>query len=121
MNLCEAPDRGIMYALYTDKVIYEAYRKEQLPSEDELMNNLLELHLFDREKEYRYIKMRNGEVEICVTDETIPHDDAYIERIYTTESKTMSAHGQIEVINYICYDENDLMKISDYRLKEVEI
>mgnify|MGYP004461178201 FL=1 len=37
MNLCNAPDSGIMYALYTDRVIYEIYRKEQLPSEDELM------------------------------------------------------------------------------------
>ena len=44
MNLCDAPDRGVMYALYTDKIIYETYRKEQLPSEDELINNLLELH-----------------------------------------------------------------------------
>ena len=120
MNLCNAPDRGIMYALYTDRVIYETYRKEQLPSEDELMKNLLELHLFDTEKEYRYIKMRDCEVETCVTDELIPHDDSYIECIYTTGSKTTSVYGRIEVINYICYDENDLMKIPDYRLKEVK-
>ena len=45
MNLCNAPDSGIMYALYTDRVIYETYRKEQLPSEDELMKNLLELNV----------------------------------------------------------------------------
>lgn len=120
MNLCNAPDNGFMYALYTDRVIYETYRKEQLPSEDELMKNLLELHLFDTEKEYRYIKMRDCEVETCVTDELIPHDDSYIECIYTTGSKTTSVYGRIEVINYICYDENDLMKIPDYRLKEVK-
>ena len=46
MNLCNAPDNGFMYALYTDRVIYETYRKEQLPSEDELMKNLLELHRY---------------------------------------------------------------------------
>lgn len=120
MNLCNAPDSGIMYALYTDRVIYETYRKEQLPSEDELMKNLLELHLFDTEKEYRYIKMRDCEVETCVTDELIPHDDSYIECIYTTGSRTTPVYGRIEVINYICYDENDLMKIPDYRLKEVK-
>ena len=120
MNLCNAPDSGIMYALYTDRVEYRPYKKEELSKDDLQKQNLLELHLFDTEKEYRYIKMRDCEVETCVTDELIPHDDSYIECIYTTGSKTTPVYGRIEVINYICYDENDLMKIPYFRLKEVK-
>ncbi len=120
MNLSNVPEKGIMYALYIDKVKYEPYIKDQLPPKEELTQNLLELHLFDDQLEYRYIKKRDGEIETCVMDETIPHEDVYIERIFTFNGNDESAYGQIEVVNYICYDKNDLMKIPNYRLKEVK-
>lgn len=123
MNLLQAPTKGMIYALYTDRVVYEQYEKEKLPSEDVLKENLLELHLFDDMKEYRYIKKRNGIVEVCVEDQMIPHDDIYTERIFTM-GKTEEAVGEnescIEVVNYIIYDENDLITIPNYRLKEVK-
>lgn len=123
MNLLKAPTKGMIYALYTDRVVYEQYEKEKLPSEDVLKENLLELHLFDDMKEYRYIKKRNGIVEVCVEDQMIPHDDIYTERIFTM-GKTEEAVGEnescIEVVNYIIYDENDLITIPNYRLKEVK-
>ena len=46
MNLSKAPEQGIMYALYTDRVEYRPYKKEEL-SKDDLQKQLLELHLFD--------------------------------------------------------------------------
>lgn len=125
MNLLNAPEQGIMYALYRDRVVYEPYKREQLENEENLMRDLLELHLFDDTKEYRFIRKRKGDVEVCIDDSTVSHDDSYTEQIYTladnaemldeTSKKTL-----IEVVNYIIYDENDLMTIPNYRLKEVK-
>ncbi|WP_270840983.1 hypothetical protein [Mediterraneibacter faecis] len=125
MNLLNAPEQGIMYALYRDRVVYEPYKREQLEDNENLMKDLLELHLFDDTKEYRFIRKRKGDVEVCIDDSTVSHDDSYTEQIYTladnaemldeTSKKTL-----IEVVNYIIYDENDLMTIPNYRLKEVK-
>ena len=41
MKLEQAPEQGIMYALYKDRMIFEPYKKEELPKEDELKRNLL--------------------------------------------------------------------------------
>lgn len=58
MNLLNAPEQGMMYALYIDRVVYRHYKREQLESKEQLMKDLLELHLFDSKKEYRYIKSK---------------------------------------------------------------
>ena len=47
MNLLQTPEQGMMYALYTDRVVYESYSKNSLSSEEEIKNDLLEFHLFD--------------------------------------------------------------------------
>lgn len=127
MNLLNAPEQGIMYALYIDRVVYRTYKREQLEMAEQLEKDLLELHLFDSTREYRYIRKRKGDIEVCIDDTTVTYDDSYTERIYTLNEgmETLEhASGQvekgcIEVINYITYDENDLMNITNYRLKEV--
>ena len=121
MNLCNAPDSGIMYALYTDRVEYRPYKKEEL-SEDAIQKQLLELHLFDNTTEYRMIQSERGEIENVISDENMPHDDIYCEKIYTLKENEDQSKEQdycIEVVNYLTYDENDLLLIRNYRLKEV--
>ena len=83
MNLLNAPEQGIMYALYIDRVVYRTYKREQLEVEEQLEKDLLELHLFDSTREYRYIKKRKGDIEVCIDDTTVTYDDSYTERIYT--------------------------------------
>lgn len=127
MNLLNAPEQGIMYALYIDRVVYRTYKREQLEMAEQLEKDLLELHLFDSTREYRYIRKRKGDIEVCIDDTTVTYDDSYTERIYTlNEGMETLEHalgqvekGCIEVVNYITYDENDLMNITNYRLKEV--
>lgn len=125
MNLLKAPEYGTMYAIYIDKVLYELYTREQLLEKENLEVNLLELHLFDKEKEYRYIKKRKGYIETEISDETVElndKDDKYEETIFTlkkNQEKPDENHGEVRVINYIKYDENDLLTIQDYRLAEV--
>lgn len=122
MELLKAPERGILYALYTDRMEYRPYEREDLLlKEKDLQKNLLELHLFDEKKEYRFIKKRKGELEVVVCDERKDYDDLYIEKIFTQEDEKEKNHAScIEVVNYLVYDENDLLKIKNYRLKEVK-
>lgn len=121
MNLSKAPEQGIMYALYTDRVEYRPYKKEEL-SEDAIQKQLLELHMFDDTTEYRIIQSERGEIENVISDENMPHDDIYCEKIYTlneNEDQSKEQDHCIEVVNYLTYDENDLLLIRNYRLKEV--
>ena len=122
MELLKAPERGMLYALYTDQMEYRPYEREDLLlKEKDLQKNLLELHLFDEKKEYRFIKKRKGELEVVVCDERKDYDDLYIEKIFTQEDEKEKNHAScIEVVNYLVYDENDLLKIKNYRLKEVK-
>lgn len=123
MNLSNIPEQGILYALYTDKVKYEKYKKEELLEDLYLAEKLLELHLFDDTREYRYIKTRRGEMETLISDETVEHQDIYTEKILTLGNKKEKPDkdsGFVEVVNYITYDEDDLMRIGNYRLKEVK-
>lgn len=123
MNLSNIPEQGTLYALCTDKVKYEKYRKEELLEDPHLAEKLLELHLFDDTREYRYIKTRRGEMETLISDETVEHQDIYTEKILTLGNKKEKPDkdsGFVEVVNYITYDEDDLMRIGNYRLKEVK-
>ena len=87
-----------------------------------LQKQLLELHLFDDTTEYRIIRSEHGEIEIVISDENMPHDDIYCEKIYTLKENDEQSEEQdscVEVVNYLTYDENDLLLIRNYRLKEV--
>ena len=123
MNLSNIPEQGIVYALYTDKVVYRKYNREELLKDTPLTEKLLELHLFDDTCEHRYIKKRKGTVDEVICDAEIAYEDIYVERVLTLGNKKEKPDrdsGFVEVVNYISYDENDLMRIENYRLKEVK-
>ena len=125
MRLEQVPEQGILYALYTDKVVYAPYIRSELHTEEICTEGLLELHLFDDKTEYRYVRRRGQKQEPELTeisDETISHDDCYVERIFTLkdrQEKPDTDAAVVEVVNYITYDENDLLRIDNYRLQEV--
>ena len=58
-----------------------------------------------------------------ICDAEIAYEDIYVERVLTLGNKKEKPDkdsGFVEVVNYISYDENDLMRIENYRLKEVK-
>lgn len=132
MDYSLMPEKGTEYALYKDKVVYKEYNEK--PDKSEFGDNLLELHMFDKDKEYRYVKLSGNKViEKVISDESEFGSEKelldgqtkeqiqkkreelkYTEKIYVLEDK------KVEVVNYISYDENDIMFINNYRLKEVE-
>lgn len=123
LNIEYAPERGMIYALYVDKMIYESYENKQQLTEYLAEEKLLEMHLFDREKELRLLKTGSGEIKSYEIKDDKEYDDVYVESIYLLGAdidQTKDLKQKVEVVNYIRYDENDLLNIVNYRLKEAE-
>lgn len=116
----KAPESGMMYAIYQSRVEYKAYRSlTEVLAREKLTEGLLELHLFDEHKEYRYIKKRKGFIsELICDDDCDNEEDVYEEQIYTEDNE--GKEGQVCVVNYMTFDEDDLLRIEKYRLKEVK-
>ena len=123
IDTSKIPSKGIVYALYKDKVVFEKYASVDTLNTSE--EDLLEFHCFDAKKEYRYIDRK----ELVITDED--YTEFYEETVVTLYKKngtleSIDQRDQLEnrlkvtVVNYIDYDENDLLRIINYRLKEVE-
>ena len=122
MNINLAPEKGIMYALYIDRMVFQEYTKDQLTKDAYLEDKLLEMHLFDENKEHRYIKSRLNEIE-CVIDDSIEHEDKYVETTYiqsNLDEEVTSSSNRVNVVNYIQYNDEDLLTITNYRLQEVK-
>ena len=123
LNLNDAPPRGTIYATFIDKMVYKKYESIDEIKELVTKDNLLEIHLFDKEKELRFLKTRdNGIVQYLISD-NMKHDDVYEEKLYVSGEnidKQDKLSEKIKVVNYIKYDENDMIHIINYRLAEVE-
>jgi len=125
LDLRKAPERGTIYAVLRDRIEFKTY--EALEEITDIVNaeNLLELHLFDKKKEYRIIQTRKKGVLEAVIDEDTKADDIYEEEIYVLGSekdvdKADELSRKVAVVNYITYNEDDMIIIRNYRLKEVE-
>jgi len=125
LDLRKAPERGTIYAVLRDRIEFKTY--ESLEEITDIVNaeNLLELHLFDKKKEYRIIQTRKKGVLEAVIDEDTKADDIYEEEIYVLGSekdvdKADELSRKVAVVNYITYNEDDMIIIRNYRLKEVE-
>ena len=113
MNLTKAPEKGLMYATYIDKMSFEPYCRDEL-TEAISEEKLLELHLFDQDIEYRVVRTRKGMVENIISDETASYDDVYVEKVRTKRESTC----YVEIVNYLTYNEDDQLIINNYRLRE---
>lgn len=135
LRRAEVPVNGTIYAAFTDHIIFGKYQMDpcggQIQTEDgridveraEADGSLLELHLFDQEREYRCIKTRKGGYREYLISDATEHDDLLYEEVYLTGKNADRQDGfceKVAVVNYICYSEDDLIAIPNYRLKEVE-
>lgn len=117
-----APEQGMIYATYIDRLVLQPYQNKGELAPYLKEENLLELHLFDKEKELRFLKTRNGGIKRYEIPGNETYDDTYVESSYLLGKnidRQENLTQKIEVVNYIRYDENDLLHIVNYRLKEV--
>ena len=123
LNLNEAPQKGTIYATFIDKMVYKKYASLDGIKDLLTADNLLEMHLFDKEKEVRFIKTRDEGILQYFVPGNMEYDDVYEEELYVSGAnidKQDQLSEKIKVINYIKYDENDMLHIINYRLEEVE-
>ncbi|HIY02971.1 MAG TPA: hypothetical protein IAA26_14195 [Candidatus Blautia faecipullorum] len=130
----KAPASGMMYALYKNRVIYQPYcvtradwdgdmNRFILEEMPDSADNLLELHLFDDRREYRMVIRRGLEpVSKLIDDNCLEKGGfAYIEKhIHTLDLAHSGKTGVVNIVNYVSYDEDDLLYIENYRLMEVK-
>lgn len=111
----EAPGRGMVLLYLRTEVIFKPYDSLLQVKERVADNDILEMHLFDDQKEYRALvsesprfKEKNGCIEWiakfdtkgCYCDETIIEED----------------DSQMTVVNHINFNEVGMAEIDDYRL-----
>lgn len=124
----KAPESGYMLAYTRTNVIFQAYSSLDI-LDDLFQEELLELHLFDQEKEYRAIASsskrsiaeRELKAIIHVADFSGQEaDQVYLEKIKLEPSAVKAEHGiakdSITVLNHIFYDELGMARVDDYRL-----
>lgn len=119
-----APAQGYMLAYFRKKILFEKYVdiakvKIFLENEEMTKEELLELHLFDSEKEYRCVSTRSkrfpkGIIEHVSDFEFYEGTESVFAETVLLENET----GTLTVLNHIDYnDENGMAIVDDYRLK----
>lgn len=117
----EIPQTGYLLAYTKTQVVFEKYSAEtvhKLLGEDEL----LEVHCFDSNKEYRAISsesqkskhQKKGFIEWVADFERNP-EETYEETVLM-ENAFKSSGKEITVLNHVNYTEEGMAEIDDFRL-----
>ncbi len=114
----EAPEEGHLLAYARDKVIFEKYSSLSQAEEWLKDKDILELHLFDREKEYRCLSSTSrrfaGQGGIIDLVESFEDDPV---SVYRDQTRLENRKEILTVLNHITYDEEQGMaEVDSYRL-----
>lgn len=123
----EAPSKGWILAYTRKEVLFHPYKSYKELEQELAGIDLLEMHLFDKEKEYRCLLTRSkrfpdGVIETVENFEFKEENqkDVYQEEILIPEillSKDKNVQ-KITVLNHISYnEENGMATVDNYRLK----
>lgn len=115
-KLNQAPENGYMLAYMRNQVVFKKYTSLEAVKGD-ANGEILEIHLFDNEKEYRAIcstskRFDKGTIETVVD---FSEEDAYIADS-DVNKKFHNVSKKIKVLNHINYDSNGAAIIDNYRL-----
>lgn len=114
-----SPSNGYLMAYTRKQVVFCKYG--DLSEVDTKLNGLevLELHLFDDQKEYRGVVSQSARFPEHYIDhmaDFTEDDDTFVQNI-VPENKFLAETGEIIVVNHISYSETGMAYIDDYRLK----
>lgn len=117
----KAPCNGQLLVYTRTQVLFKKYA--DLTEVKALLDNqeILEVHLFDKEKEYRAVatsckrKFDNCNDGIIEYEACFPEDEKVYKETILLENRYKD-YGNIVVLNHIENDERGMAKIDDYRL-----
>lgn len=120
----KSPESGQLLAYTRNNVYFQQY--EDLEEVENLLKGqvLLELRLFDDEKEARFLSTTShrfkdvdrGFLHNLITKEDIPNDSGefcFSETVYLD----MNDEERLTVLNHVNYDENGMAYVDNHRLK----
>ena len=115
----EAPAQGWVLAYLRTEVLFKQYHSMEEIREYIQQGEILELHLFDQEKEYRAIvsqskRYPSGIVE-TIADFRLDAETTYNETIYL-EATYQKLGKEIQMCNHLKYDTNGMLEVDNYRL-----
>ncbi len=117
-NILKAPKKGTCLIYTRQDVLYEDYDVESVSEYlKSITGEILEIHFFDQDKEYRAIytesrrREKEGNVIEYISDFKNEPNSVYSERCFLENGEN------ITVLNHISFDEkNGMAYIDDYRL-----
>ncbi len=114
----EAPEKGWMLAYLREGVQFQQYGSLEEVREKIRAGELLELHLFDKEKEYRCIasQSRRYEEKGFIVERVVPDLDEKSRETYEEDIYLEDLGKKIHVLNYLKYDGNGMLEVDNYRL-----
>ncbi|MBE5864581.1 MAG: hypothetical protein E7292_00015 [Lachnospiraceae bacterium] len=111
--------KGEVLAMYDvrgiQKYIFRTNKIKEIIGASSVVENII--------TELRFIKLRGRDIKRLEIKDSDAYDDAYVESVYVLGSeidKVENLKQKVDVVNYISYDENDMLQIVNYRLKEAE-
>lgn len=118
INWEKAPKEGYALACFRQEVLFQKLEPGVVRQISENRDMLLELHVFDKEREYRLMRCGTGEfIETVVSDENGIEKK---EETVQVESRFEGLMRYLRIVNYIDYDENGMLSIRNYRFAPVE-
>lgn len=117
-RISEAPECGQMLAYTRKKVIFQPYADPNEVKQILADEQILELHLFDRDREYRAIASRSPRFQDGVIETIADFPADCGSEIYEDTVALENEFGTaITVLNHIHYDKNGMADIDNYRLR----
>ena len=114
----KAPENGYVLAYFRKEVLFQKLEPGIKQQISENQGTLLELHIFNSEREYRLMRCESGEfIEAVVSDECASEKKVETVRV---EDRFENLMKYLKVVNYIDYDENGMLSINNYRFAPVE-
>lgn len=123
------PKQGKALIYFLTRLYFGTYRlegdelelDEDIPDiQEQEEREILEIHLFDENAEYRkiYSQAKKGYIENLITDQTVKQDLIIVEKCFILPE--YAPEEKIGVISYLHYDENDMIELTNYRLSMVK-
>ena len=123
INFNKAPKKGLVLAYFRDGIVFKPYDLEQFDGENDIIlghhkEELLELHMFDEEQEFRavYSLSRNQYIPNDIVSES--SEDVIEEKVLLLEGEVTD---KIIVRNYLDYDDYGMVKVCGYQLRKEKV
>lgn len=124
-EIAHAPQAGTMLIYTREKVFFEQYESLQEVEERVKEKEILEVHLFDKEKEYRALATQSKRFSGNFIDKVFRAEEEDEDHIYSqeilleTRKEDRLGMKKIWVNDHITYSDTGMAVIDNYRLVEV--